>query len=108
MPIQPILNRRLLIGGAAAASFAAPAIVRAQALFLENPFKLGVASGDPSSDGFVIWTRLAPRPLELHTVGRDAWRADFKVLDQVHDAGGKLSLRKSFAVEPGAPGLKPA
>jgi alkaline phosphatase D len=28
------------------------------------PFSLGVASGDPSPDGFVIWTRLAPKPLE--------------------------------------------
>lgn len=26
-------------------------------------FSLGVASGDPVSDGFVIWTRLAPQPL---------------------------------------------
>ena len=29
-----------------------------------NPFTLGVASGDPAPDGFVIWTKLAPRPLE--------------------------------------------
>jgi alkaline phosphatase D len=29
------------------------------------PFTLGVASGDPSHDGFVLWTRLAPRPLEI-------------------------------------------
>jgi alkaline phosphatase D len=28
-----------------------------------DPFRLGVASGDPSADGFVIWTRLAPDPL---------------------------------------------
>jgi alkaline phosphatase D len=27
------------------------------------PFKLGVASGDPLSDGVVLWTRLAPNPL---------------------------------------------
>ncbi|QDU28501.1 Alkaline phosphatase D precursor [Anatilimnocola aggregata] len=29
----------------------------------DDPFKLGVASGDPTPDGFVIWTRLAPDPL---------------------------------------------
>lgn len=29
-----------------------------------DPFTLGVASGDPLADGFVIWTRLAPQPLE--------------------------------------------
>jgi alkaline phosphatase D len=28
-----------------------------------DPFTLGVASGEPSPDGFVLWTRLAPRPL---------------------------------------------
>jgi alkaline phosphatase D len=28
-----------------------------------NPFTLGVASGDPAPDGFVLWTRLAPDPL---------------------------------------------
>jgi alkaline phosphatase D len=28
------------------------------------PFTLGVASGDPLADGFVIWTRLAPAPFE--------------------------------------------
>ncbi len=26
------------------------------------PFTLGVASGDPTADGFVLWTRLAPKP----------------------------------------------
>jgi len=29
-----------------------------------DPFALGVASGDPSPSGVVLWTRLAPRPLE--------------------------------------------
>lgn len=28
------------------------------------PFTLGIASGDPAPDGFVIWTRLATKPLE--------------------------------------------
>lgn len=28
------------------------------------PFTLGVASGDPTPEGVVLWTRLAPRPLE--------------------------------------------
>ena len=32
--------------------------------FAENPFTLGVASGDPTSDGVVLWTRLAPDPLQ--------------------------------------------
>jgi alkaline phosphatase D len=32
--------------------------------FDSYPFTLGVASGYPTPDGFVLWTRLAPRPLE--------------------------------------------
>ncbi len=31
--------------------------------FHSSPFSLGVASGDPSPDGVVLWTRLAPDPL---------------------------------------------
>jgi alkaline phosphatase D len=30
---------------------------------LSDPFTVGVASGDPTSDSVVLWTRLAPRPL---------------------------------------------
>jgi alkaline phosphatase D len=29
----------------------------------QYPFTLGVASGEPTPDGFVLWTRLAPEPL---------------------------------------------
>lgn len=32
--------------------------------FSADPFQLGVASGDPTADGMVLWTRLAPQPLE--------------------------------------------
>lgn len=62
-----MLSRRTLIQSAAAAGLAAPAIVRAQSWFSDFPFALGVASGDPASDGFVIWTRIAPRPFEPHS-----------------------------------------
>ncbi len=30
----------------------------------DYPFQLGVASGDPAPESFVLWTRLAPKPLE--------------------------------------------
>ncbi|HEY0685965.1 MAG TPA: alkaline phosphatase D family protein [Steroidobacter sp.] len=30
----------------------------------DYPFTLGIASGEPSADGFVLWTRLAPKPFE--------------------------------------------
>jgi alkaline phosphatase D len=32
--------------------------------FGDFPFSLGIASGEPSPDGFVIWTKLAPKPLQ--------------------------------------------
>jgi alkaline phosphatase D len=53
-------------GGAAAAAAlqgfsSAPAWAAPQ--FSADPFTLGVASGDPAADGFVLWTRLAPDPL---------------------------------------------
>ena len=38
--------------------------VRENPSFQDYPFQLGVASGDPAADGFVLWTRLAPQPLE--------------------------------------------
>ena len=36
----------------------------AQPVFRNYPFSLGVASGDPWPDSVVLWTRLAPEPLE--------------------------------------------
>ncbi|APE27761.1 alkaline phosphatase D family protein [Aurantiacibacter gangjinensis] len=64
------MSRRNLLrgfGGAAAALFglklsATP--LMAQAIFRDYPFQLGVASGEAAADGFVLWTRLAPSPLE--------------------------------------------
>jgi alkaline phosphatase D len=50
-------RRNLLIGAAGLA--VAPRIPRRHG----DPFTLGVASGDPTPDGVVLWTRLAPRPL---------------------------------------------
>jgi len=61
-----MLTRRHFLATGAAAMVAAPAIVRAQPKWRNNAFSLGVASGDPSPDGFVIWTRLAPEPGDAH------------------------------------------
>jgi alkaline phosphatase D len=36
---------------------------------MSYPFTLGVASGEPAADGFVIWTRLAPSPLNADGLG---------------------------------------
>jgi len=62
------LTRRRLLAGASSAGLAlaaAPAVLRAakaQSWRAGDPFSLGVASGAPRPDGFVLWTRLAPEP----------------------------------------------
>ncbi|WP_157245212.1 alkaline phosphatase D family protein [Nonomuraea typhae] len=53
------MDRRSFLA-AAAATLALPATSRTLA---RDPFTLGVASGDPSADGLVLWTRLAQDPL---------------------------------------------
>jgi alkaline phosphatase D len=40
------------------------ALAASRVRFSSNPFSLGVASGFPTSDSVVLWTRLAPSPLE--------------------------------------------
>ena len=65
---QRVTRRTLLRTGgsfAAAATLAGTLGPRAFArpLVSKNPFALGVASGDPTPNGVVIWTRLAPDPL---------------------------------------------
>ncbi|MGD9893422.1 MAG: alkaline phosphatase [Dehalococcoidia bacterium] len=64
-----ISRRRLIAGGGALAGLALMARfatdgVDAAARFTDDPFSLGVASGDPLPDGVVLWTRLAPAPLD--------------------------------------------
>jgi alkaline phosphatase D len=64
------IHRRTFL--AATSSLAAAALWSSRALanvvtapkFSGYPFTLGVASGDPTSSGVVLWTRLAPKPLE--------------------------------------------
>src|ERR1700681_5085114 len=65
------LTRRRLIAGATGTGrvlIGAPALLRsarAQSWLPGNPFSLGVASGAPRSDGFVLWTRLAPEAVSV-------------------------------------------
>ncbi len=64
------INRRALLQTLGASAlvtatgglFARP--VWGSPVFSAYPFSLGVASGDPAPDGFVIWTKIAPKPLE--------------------------------------------
>lgn len=60
-----MVSRRQFIAGTGLALLGAPAIVRAVGMAVDL-FGLGVTSGDPAPDGFVIWTRLAMAPLDPH------------------------------------------
>jgi alkaline phosphatase D len=65
MSRRELLNIAWKLGAGAIAAL--PMTTRtawAQPVFRNYPFSLGVASGDPWPDSVVLWTRLAPEPLE--------------------------------------------
>jgi alkaline phosphatase D len=87
-------SRRRFVGGAGAAftAIAAPSLIRtaaAQSWRAGNPFSLGVASGAPRADGFVLWTRLAPEPLSSNPETPGGM------------SGADVALRYEIASDPG-------
>src|SRR5262245_31441686 len=70
-------RRTLLLASAAAAGVAtagaAPATAKTTTTTKTTtdkyPFTLGIASGDPDHEGFVLWTRLAVNPLAEDGLG---------------------------------------
>lgn len=88
--------------------------LRAQANLGEMPFTLGVASGEPSPDGAVLWTRLAPKPMDpasmpnvnLSVGWEIAEDEAFRKIAKKGKAVASPSLAHSVHVE--AAGLKPA
>ncbi len=60
------MNRRLFLATIAGLPLLSEAGGRAIAnpKFADNPFTLGVASGDPDATSVVLWTKLAMRPLD--------------------------------------------
>ena len=64
--------------------------------FAADPFALGVASGDPTSTGVVLWTRLAPKPLEPGGgMAPDVIEVGWKI---ARDEGMKDVVRRGTAV----------
>jgi alkaline phosphatase D len=62
----------VLLGRSATSASAAPP-------FAGDPFALGVASGDPTPEGVVLWTRLAPEPLAGGGVPEEVFGVRFEV-----------------------------
>jgi len=86
--------------------FAAPA-------FGDTPFTLGVASGDPTPDGIVLWTRLAPNPVSPESLGNSAipvgWRVatDEAMHTVVAQGIARASSQLAHSVHVEVNGLKP-
>jgi alkaline phosphatase D len=89
------MDRRAFLGAsarvAALAALGQLACIPTQPFrFDRDPFTLGVASGDPASDGVVLWTRLAPDPLNGGGMGNAPVEAEWLV---ARDEGMKDVVR---------------
>jgi alkaline phosphatase D len=87
---RQFLQRATLLG---AAAFLHPLASRAaaRARFTEFPFSLGVASGSPRPEGVVLWTRLAPNPLDGGGMPAEAINVKWEV---AADEGFKRILKR--------------
>lgn len=64
-----------------------------------NPFTLGVASGDPTPDGIVLWTRLAPEPTDPTHLGTFPIPVRWRIAT---DSNMQRIVRRGIALAPGA------
>lgn len=93
-------RRQFLLSGASLAmlpwlgSIATGAVQRKPS-FSHNPFPLGVASGDPTPDGVVLWTRLAPQPLAGGGLPPETYEVTWEVAE---DDGLKRIVRQGKAL----------
>jgi alkaline phosphatase D len=65
--------------------------------FAAYPFSLGVASGDPAPDGFVLWTRLAPDPLRGGGMPPESVDVRWEI---ARDEGMRRIVRRGLATAP--------
>ncbi len=93
---------------------AAPAWAEPQ--FATNPFTLGVASGDPTPSGIVLWTRLAPEPMAPDGRGgmpartvQVGWQVatDPAMRDVVRAGSARATPELGHSVHPEVDGLLP-
>jgi alkaline phosphatase D len=85
------ISRRLFFLQSAALA----SITYAAPKFKAYPFSLGVMSGDPSPDGFVLWTRLAPEPLNNGGMEPTAMDVEWTVAE---DDGMRRIVKKGKTV----------
>ncbi len=81
--------------------------------FDRNPFSLGVASGYPEPDGVVLWTRLAPDPLNGGGLGPEpvlvTWEvaSDDKLARIVRQGTARSSAEEAHSLHVEVQGLEP-
>ncbi|WP_339731205.1 alkaline phosphatase D family protein [uncultured Gimesia sp.] len=112
------VSRRLFLSYGAALS-SLPFLTRAawadrSPVFKSDPFTLGVASGDPDSSSVILWTRLAPEPLNPNGgMGPQAVEVRWEVADdegfQKPVASGTVQATPQLGhtVHVEVPGLQP-
>ncbi len=111
-----MISRRALLKSAACILFGSyvelPAVARTS--FKSDPFKLGVASGSPLPDSVVLWTRLAPNPLEGGGLGPEPIKVNWEIArdESFHNIvkSGTSTASPTYAhsVHVEANGLEPA
>jgi alkaline phosphatase D len=85
---------RLSAFGLAVAGFPRlPVLVRPR--FIADPFSLGVGSGDPGPDGVVLWSRLAPDPLNGGGMGAEGVNVRWEIAS---DEGMRSVIRRGTTV----------
>ncbi len=96
-----LISRRTLVRGAAIWGGLALATLSpfrraiANPVFINDPFQLGVAGGDPTADGFVIWTRLVPDIFDPHALPPEAIEVRWEVAD---DAAMKKIVKRGTSL----------
>lgn len=83
---RPVSRRRLLTGAAVIAGAQALNIRTAHAstAVRQDPFQLGIASGDPLPDGVVLWTRLVADPYDAASMGSRPVRVEYEIAADPH------------------------
>jgi alkaline phosphatase D len=110
---RELLNAAWALGAAAVLRPVVSTRVRAAPSFKDDPFSLGVASGDPQPDGVVLWTRLAPDPLNADAIGTSPVEVSWEVSDSetfrtIVQTGTSMAYYElGHAVHAEVPGLQP-
>ena len=79
--MRDLARRRFIATSLGSAAIAAPftQVRGAPVTFTADPFSLGIASGAPREASVVLWTRLAPRPLEGGGMPDEAVAVDWQI-----------------------------